>query len=87
MREVAGLLKGNEHRTNFEGALRILSIKYDEDLMNRDMKSGDEDGGDDARSNVVNDSSIYEVFGKMEVQTMRNLHGDRRRRCTDENGD
>jgi len=49
--------------------------------QNSDIDDSDDDG-DDGRSNVSsygNNSSVYEVFGKMEAQTMRDPYGDRRK--------
>ena len=48
--------------------------------QNSDIDDSDDDGDD--RSNVSsygNNSSVYEVFGKMEAQTMRDPYGDRRK--------
>lgn len=85
MKQVMGLLRGNEPRKKPEGGLRIKSVKYGEDLLDKDQTSDDDGGGggggDDDRSDPggVNDSSVYAVFGEMEVQTMRDPYGDRRK--------
>ncbi|ONK70524.1 uncharacterized protein A4U43_C05F34610 [Asparagus officinalis] len=81
MREVVGLLKGSEPRNRLEGGLRISSIKYEEELMNQDQDDEDDHDDDDGglESGFGNDSSVYGVFGKMEVQTMRDPYGDRRK--------
>ena len=60
-------------RRTAQRGLRISSIKYEEDLMHLDQNSDIDDSdhnGDDSRSNVSscgNNSSIYEVFGKMGI--------------------
>ncbi|XP_019703835.1 PTI1-like tyrosine-protein kinase At3g15890 [Elaeis guineensis] len=81
MREVVAIIQGSDSRVaaKREG-MRIESIRYGEDLMAMDQNSDDDvdahdhdhDVDDDnmAGGKFGNDSSVYGVFGKMDVQKM-----------------
>ncbi|CAN4113351.1 unnamed protein product [Withania somnifera] len=70
MKEVVSILKGQEVinnvvKTNL-GDLRIQSVKYGDDLMAMDQASDQEDH--ENSSDQGNESSVYGVFGAMEMQ-------------------
>lgn len=79
MREVVTIIQGSDTREVAKGdGSRISSIRYGEDLMAMDQNSDDDvvsdardvDDDDTRGGKFANESSVYGVFGKMDVQKM-----------------
>ncbi|KAF3670065.1 PTI1-like tyrosine-protein kinase [Capsicum annuum] len=72
MKEVVCILKGGE--ANHLGDLRIQSVKYGDDLMAMDQNCDQEDNYEISNSDQGNESSVYGVFGAMQMQKMQDTY-------------
>ncbi|XP_073003984.1 PTI1-like tyrosine-protein kinase At3g15890 isoform X1 [Typha latifolia] len=86
MREVVEILRGSGEvirgKKKVDGVMRLESVRYGEHLM--DMDDGDDDEEEEKKMaySMENETSVYGVFGTMEVQKIHDpylMYGDRRK--------